>query len=77
MRFLGQYFSDFNVCMNQLGTLLNADIDSVGLSMACDSVLLTESQMMTMQDSREVRQNNKNKLCINCSVFSRDMCYGE
>ena len=23
--------------------------------------LLTESQMMTMQDSREVRQNNKNK----------------
>ena len=45
--------------------------------MACDSVLLTESQMMSMQDSREVRQNNQNKLCINCSVFSRDTCYGE
>lgn len=56
--------------------LLNADIESIDLGVDCYSVLLTESQMMTMQDSTEVRQNNKNKLCINCSVLIETF-YGE
>ena len=48
--------------MGHLWILLNADIESIDLGVDCYSVLLTESQMMTMQDSTEVRQNNKNKL---------------
>lgn len=47
--------------MDHLWILLKADTESTGLGVDCYSVLLTESQMMTMQDSREVRQNNKNK----------------
>ena len=62
--------------MGHLWILLNADIESIDLGVDCYSVLLTESQMMTMQDSTEVRQNNKNKLCINCSVLI-EAFYGE
>lgn len=62
--------------MGHLWILLNADIESIDLGVDCYSVLLTESQMMTMQDSTEVRQNNKNKLCINCSVLIETF-YGE
>lgn len=62
--------------MGHLWILLNADIESIDLGVNCYSVLLTESQMMTMQDSTEVRQNNKNKLCINCSVLIETF-YGE
>lgn len=46
--------------MGHLWILLNADTESIGLGVDCYSVLITESQMMTMQDSREERQNNKN-----------------
>lgn len=62
--------------MGHLWILLNADIESIDLGVDCYSVLLTESQMMTVQDSTEVRQNNKNKLCINCSVLIETF-YGE
>ena len=62
--------------MGHLWILLNADIESIDLGVDCYSVLLTESQMMTMQDSTEVRQNNKNKLCINCIVLIETF-YGE
>lgn len=47
--------------MGRLWILLNADTESTGLGVDGYSVLLTESQMIAMQDSREVRQNNKTK----------------
>ena len=60
MGFIGRYFSSCNVYMNQLGILFNAGTASVGLGVACNSVLLTKSQRMTIQDSREGSKNNKN-----------------
>lgn len=77
MMFLEQYFSHFNGHMNQLGSCSNADASFVSPGVACDSVLFTGSQMMTMQNFREVKKIKVSQLHIKRSMFSRDVCGGE